>query len=215
VNAPFGGCEGPGAPRSCWPSNGTRQRVVRGPCEDAEAVERGTTAAGEMKRRATLLSPRHQTVMMARRFTAERCANSSIPAPRLDASKLAVPLKYSLLETSGTSPTSSSTTFFPTLPRPMDPSSSFAAAESSSGMKHRGRPPGQQEQGKGSRPVDARRRWPPAHRCAKAGRGESCRPWGLRCLDPPRSYAWRSECAVAGGGGAGSPLPREHRPGAL
>jgi hypothetical protein len=80
--------------------------------------------------------------MMARRFTAERCANASIPAPRLDASTLAAPLKYSLLETSGTSPSSSSATSYPMLPKPMDPSASSAAAESSSGMKRRGRPPG-------------------------------------------------------------------------
>jgi hypothetical protein len=48
--------------------------------------------------------------MMARRFAAEHCVNASIPALRFDASTLAAPLKYSLLETSGTSPSSSSAT---------------------------------------------------------------------------------------------------------
>jgi hypothetical protein len=70
----------------------------------------GETAAGETKRRATQQSPRHQTVMMARHFAAERCADAPIPALRFDASTLAAPFKCSLLDTLGTSPTSPSTT---------------------------------------------------------------------------------------------------------
>jgi hypothetical protein len=39
---------------------------------------------------------------------------------------------------------------------------------------------------------------------------------GLRCLGPSGSYAWRSsECTIAGGSSAGSPLPGKHRSGAL
>jgi hypothetical protein len=53
---------------------------------------RGTTAADETKRRATQQSLRRQTVMIARHFAAERCANTSIPALRFDASTLAMPL---------------------------------------------------------------------------------------------------------------------------
>jgi hypothetical protein len=108
----------------------------------------GMTVAGETKWRAMRQSLRRQTIMMARRFTAERCTNASIPALRLDASTLAAPLKYNLLETSGTSPSSSSATYSSTLPKPMDPSASSAAVESSSGVKHRGRPPGSKNKAK-------------------------------------------------------------------
>jgi hypothetical protein len=80
--------------------------------------------------------------MMARRFTAERRANASVPALRFDATMPAVPLKYGLLETSGTSPSSSSATSPLTTPKPMDPSASSAATGTSSGVKRRGRPPG-------------------------------------------------------------------------
>jgi hypothetical protein len=85
--------------------------------------------------------PEASTVIMARRFTIEHCTNASVPALRFDATTLAAPLKYSLLETSGTSPSSSATSS-PTLPKLMDPSASSAAAGSSSGTKRRGRPPG-------------------------------------------------------------------------
>jgi hypothetical protein len=85
---------------------------------------RGATAAGEMKWLAV-----------------ERCANASIPALRFDALTLAAPLKYSLLDTSGTSPSSSSATSSSTLPQAMDPSAPSAAG-STSGMKRRGRPLG-------------------------------------------------------------------------
>jgi hypothetical protein len=71
---------------------------------------RGATAAGETKRRAMLQSPRRQTIMMARHFAAERCADALIPALRFDASTPAAPFKCSLLDTLGTSPTSPSTT---------------------------------------------------------------------------------------------------------
>jgi hypothetical protein len=71
---------------------------------------RGTTAAGETKRQATQQSPRRQTVMMACRFTVERCANALIPVLRFDASMPTTPFKCSLLEASGTSPSSTSAT---------------------------------------------------------------------------------------------------------
>jgi hypothetical protein len=80
--------------------------------------------------------------MMAHCFAAERCANASVLALRFDTSTPAVPLKYSLLETSSTSPSSSSATSSSTSPKPMDPFASSAAAGTSSGAKHRGRPPG-------------------------------------------------------------------------
>jgi hypothetical protein len=108
----------------------------------------GTTAAGETKWRAMQQSPRRQTIMMARRFAAERCANASIPMLRFDASTLAAPLKYSLLETSGTSPSSSSVTYSSMPPKQMDPSASTTAAGLSLGAKHRGRPPGSRNRAK-------------------------------------------------------------------
>jgi hypothetical protein len=46
--------------------------------------------------------PEASIVMMSRRFAAERYADASIPTLRFDASTLAAPLKYSLLDTSGT-----------------------------------------------------------------------------------------------------------------
>jgi hypothetical protein len=86
--------------------------------------------------------------MMARRFTAEHRANDSVLALRFDATTPAMPLKYSLLETSGTSPSSSSATSSLTLPKLMDPSASSAAAGPSSRAKHRGRPPGSRNKSK-------------------------------------------------------------------
>jgi hypothetical protein len=86
--------------------------------------------------------PEASTVMMARRFTAEHRANALLPALRFDATTPAALLKYSLLNTSGTSPSSSSATSSPTLPKLMDPSASSAAAGPSSGAKCRGRPLG-------------------------------------------------------------------------
>jgi hypothetical protein len=80
--------------------------------------------------------------MMARRFTAEHRANASVPALRFDATTPDTPLIYRLLETSGTSPSSSSATSAPMLPKLMDPSASSATAGPSSGAKRRGRPPG-------------------------------------------------------------------------
>jgi hypothetical protein len=171
---------------------------------------RGVIAAGETKRRAMQQSPRRQTVMMARRFTAERCTNASIPALRFDASTPAVPLKYSLLETSAPHPLPpvpllpqrpQSKCIPPPPPPPLDRARGRCAAGA----------PGQQEQGEDSRPVDDRRRRPPAHRRAEAGRGESRCPRDLQRSDPSGSSAWgRSGCAIADGGSAGSPLPREH-----
>jgi hypothetical protein len=70
---------------------------------------RGTTAAGETKRRATQQSPRRQSAMMARHFTTGRCADAPIPALGLDASTPGAPFKCSLLDTLGTSLTSSNT----------------------------------------------------------------------------------------------------------
>jgi hypothetical protein len=55
--------------------------------------------------------------------------------------------------------------------------------------------------------VDARRRRPPTHWRAEAGRGKPRSPRDLRCSDPPGSC---SELAVATGGSAGSPLLGEH-----
>jgi hypothetical protein len=80
--------------------------------------------------------------MMARRFTVERCANASVPALRFDAIMPAVPLKYGLLETSGTSPSSSCAISSSMTPKPMDPSASSTAVRTSSGAKRRGRPLG-------------------------------------------------------------------------
>jgi hypothetical protein len=80
--------------------------------------------------------------MMARRFTAEHCTDASVPALRFDASTPAVPLKYNLLETSGTSLSSSSATASPTPPKPIDPSASSVTAGMSSGAKRRRRPLG-------------------------------------------------------------------------
>jgi hypothetical protein len=71
---------------------------------------RGVTAASEAKQRAMQQSPMRQTVMMACHFAAERCADVPIPALRFDASTPAAPFKCSLLDTSGTSSSSSSTT---------------------------------------------------------------------------------------------------------
>jgi hypothetical protein len=131
-----------GGPRSCWALQ-RHASTVRS--EDHVKKQRlrtrGAAAAGETKRRATLQSPRRQTVMMARRFTAERCANASIPTLRFDASTPNVPLNIA----SSRPPTLHLLPPVPLLPpRPklMDPSASVAAAGSSSGKKHRGRPPG-------------------------------------------------------------------------
>jgi hypothetical protein len=77
----------------------------------------GATAAGETKRRAMQQSPRRQTVMMARCFATERCANASNPALRFDASMSAAPFQCSFLETFGNSPSSSSATSSSTLPK--------------------------------------------------------------------------------------------------
>jgi hypothetical protein len=80
--------------------------------------------------------------MMARRFTAERCTNASVPVLRFDTTTPAVPLKYGLLETSGTSPSSSYAISSSTTSKPMDPSASSAADGTSSGAKRRERPLG-------------------------------------------------------------------------
>jgi hypothetical protein len=178
---------------------------------------RGAIAASEMKQRATQQSPRHQTAMMARHFTAGRCADAPIPALGLDASTSAVPFKCSLLDSLGTSPTSSSTTS----------SSDIFPSHGSLCLLSRCRiyelggetpqvPTGQLEENEGSRPVDAWSRRPPTHWGADVGRGEPCRPRDLHGLDPSGSCTRRCyERAVAGGGGdAGSPPRGEHRSGA-
>jgi hypothetical protein len=118
---------------------------------------RGATADGETKRRATQQSPRRQTAMMARHFNAGRCANALIPTLGLDASTPAAPFKCSLLDALGTSLSSSSTTS----------SSDIFSSHGSLCLLRRCRicelggetsraPPGQQEQNKGSYPVDGR-----------------------------------------------------------
>jgi hypothetical protein len=174
---------------------------------------RGATAAGETKQRATQQSPRRQTAMLARHFTAERCADAPIPALGLDASTPAMPFKCSLLDTLGTSPPSSSTTS----------SSDASPSDGSLCLLRRPRihelggetprvPPRQPEQPEGSRPVGARHRRPLAHRGTTARRGEPRRPRDLHCFDPLGSRTRRcSERAVTGGSdGAGSPPCGEH-----
>jgi hypothetical protein len=59
-----------------------------------------------------------------------------------------VPLKYSFLDTSGTSLSSSSTTPPANSSLSMDPSASSAAVGSGSGTKRRGRPPGSRNKAK-------------------------------------------------------------------
>jgi hypothetical protein len=90
---PLEGARGRG-PRSCW---ALQRHASTARSEDHVKRQRlrtrGMAAAGETKRRATLQSPRHQAIMMTRRFTAERCANASIPALRFDASTPDAPLK--------------------------------------------------------------------------------------------------------------------------
>jgi hypothetical protein len=117
-------------------------RAVRGSCEDAEAADAWRPCSWRDEMAGDAVVPEASNVMMARRFAAERCANASVPALGFDATAPAAPLKQSLLETSGTSPSSSSATSSSTTPKLMDPSASSAAAETSSGAKHRGRPPG-------------------------------------------------------------------------
>jgi hypothetical protein len=73
---------------------------------------RGVTAAGETKRQASQQSSRHQTIMMARHFATECCADAPIPALGFDASKPTAPFKYSLFDTSSTSPSPSRYYFF-------------------------------------------------------------------------------------------------------
>jgi hypothetical protein len=51
---------------------------------------RGATVAGETRQQATQQSPRHQTAMMVRHFTAGQCADAPIPMLGLDASMPAV-----------------------------------------------------------------------------------------------------------------------------
>jgi hypothetical protein len=48
---PLEGAKVQGPPEAAGPSIGTCQRVVIGPCEDAEPQTRGATAVGETKRR--------------------------------------------------------------------------------------------------------------------------------------------------------------------
>jgi hypothetical protein len=175
---------------------------------------RGATAADETKRRATQQSPKCQTTMMVRHFTAGRCADAPIPALGLDASTPAASFKCSLLDALGTSPTSFSTT---------SSSDIFPSHGSLCLLRRRwicelgGETPqaplGQQERNEGSRPVDAQSRRPPAHWGADAGCGKPLRPRDLHGLDPLGSCTRRcSERAVTGGGGdAGSPPRGEHR----
>jgi hypothetical protein len=177
---------------------------------------RGVTADGETKRQATQQSPRRQTIMMVHHFTIGRYADAPIPALGFDASTPAAPFKCSLLDTLGTSPTSSSATS----------SSDTSPSDGSLCLLRHRRirelggetprvPPGQPEQAEGSRPVDTRRRMSPAHWSATAWRGKPRRPRDLHCLDPSGSRTRRySEHAIAGGGGDAGSLPRgEHRSG--
>jgi hypothetical protein len=136
-----------GPPEATGPSNGTRQCTRS---EDHVKMQRtrmrGATTAGETKRRATQQSPRRQTAMMARHFTAGHCADAPIPMLGLGASTPATPFKCSFLDALGTSPTSSSaTSSLDIFPSHGSLASSAAAGSVSSGTKCRGRPPGQQE----------------------------------------------------------------------
>jgi hypothetical protein len=108
---------------------------------------RGATAAGETKWRATQQSPRRQTIMMARRFAAERCANASIPAVRFDASTPACPLNAASSSPPAPHPLPPVLLLFHA-PKAMDPSASSAVAGSSSGVKRCGRPPGSRNKAK-------------------------------------------------------------------
>jgi hypothetical protein len=187
---PLEGAKGQGPPEAAGPSNGTRQRARS---EDHVKMQRlrtrGTTTAGDTKRQASQQSLRHQTVMMAHHFAAKRCADAPIPALGVDTSTSAAPFKCSLLDTSGTSSSSSSTTSF------LDASPSDGSLRLLRrhwiwlGGETPWAPPGQQEQGEGSRPMDTRRWRSPAHRDADAGRGEPRRPRDLQCLDPSGSSA--------------------------
>jgi hypothetical protein len=122
-----------------------------------------------------------------------------------------MPFKCSLLDTSGTSPSSTSATSFLNAPQSNGSLRLLRRRWIELGDEAPWVPPRQKEQGEGPRLVDARRRRPPTHRGAEAGRGESRCPGDLQCLDPLGSSARRrSECAIAGGGGAGSPHLGEH-----
>jgi hypothetical protein len=150
------GAKGQGPPEADGPSNGMRQRAW---LEDHVKMQRswmhGATAAGEMNRRASHQSPRHQTIMKARHFTAEHCADALIPVMGLDASTPPAPFKCSLLDASGTSSSPSSTAS----------SSDTSSCDGSLCLLHHRwiwlggempwAPPGQPEQGEGSRPMDA------------------------------------------------------------
>jgi hypothetical protein len=125
----------------------------------------GVTTAGEAKRRMMQQSPRRQTAMMARHFTAGCCADALIPALGLDASTPAAPFNCILLDALDTSPTSSSTT---------SSSYIFPSHGSLCLLLHRRiselrgetprAPPGQQEKNEGSCPMDATstRSWDPS-----------------------------------------------------
>jgi hypothetical protein len=68
-------------------------RAVRGPCEDAEAADAWHPYSWRDEMMGDAAVPEASIVMMACRFTAERCANASVPALGFDAMTPAVPLK--------------------------------------------------------------------------------------------------------------------------
>jgi hypothetical protein len=121
-----------------------------------------------------------KTVMMARRFTAERSIDASIPALRFDASTLDAPLNR-------VSSRPLALHLLPPVPFPPPRHQADGSVRLRRRTKLWGQapwaPPGQWDQGEDPSPLDAWHQRPPSHRRAEAGRGEPCR---LRVL-------WRTE----------------------
>jgi hypothetical protein len=175
---PFEGAKGQGPPKAAGSSNGTSQRARS---EDHVKMQRprtrGATAAGETKRRAMQQSPRRQTAMMARHFTAGHCTDAPIPTLGLDASTPAAPLNVA----------SSTPSALHSLPLVLLPPKSSSPSHGSLCFLRRHRifelggeapraPPGQQEQAGSPHPLGARSRRPPTHSGADTGRGEPRHP---------------------------------------
>jgi hypothetical protein len=68
-------------------------RAVGGPCEGAEAADAWRPYSWRDETAGDAALPEASTVMMARRFALERCANASVPALGFDATTPAAPLK--------------------------------------------------------------------------------------------------------------------------
>jgi hypothetical protein len=124
----------------------------------------GATAAGETKWRVTQQSPRRQTAMMARHFTAGHCADAPIPVLGRDASMPAAPLNAA----------SSTPSALHSLPPVLLPRKTPSPSHGSLCFLRRywifelggetpWAPPGQQEQAESPRPLGTQSRSPPAH----------------------------------------------------